>query len=77
MTIESAEKECKLLSHTTKHSKDFAIVIKSGLSVDMLSMGRACRFYYQFLNQNITASSYTPGMTPYKARALNNFLKNV
>ncbi|RMX37412.1 hypothetical protein pdam_00022482, partial [Pocillopora damicornis] len=35
MTIESAEKECKLLSHTTKHSKDFAIVIKSGLSVDM------------------------------------------
>ena len=29
MTIESAEKECKLLSHTTKHSKDFAIVIKS------------------------------------------------
>ena len=61
MTIESAEKKCKLLSHTTKHSKDFAIVIKSGLSVDMLSMGRACRFYYQFLNRNITASSYTPG----------------
>ena len=47
MTIKSAEKECRLLSHTTKHSKDFAVVIKSGLSVDMSSMGRA----YQFLNR--------------------------
>ena len=61
MTIKSAEKECRLLSHTTKHSKDFAVVIKSGLSVDMSSMGRACRFYYQFLNQSISTSSYKPG----------------
>ena len=57
MTIKSAEKECRLLSHTTKHSKDFAVVIKSGLSVDMSSMGRA----YQFLNQSISTSSYKPG----------------
>ena len=75
-TIESAEKECKLLSHTTKHSKDFAIVIKSVKSVKYGA--RLSILLSIFKPEHYSILIYTRDIpTPYKARALNNFFKNV
>ena len=76
MTIESAEKECKLLSHTTKHSKDFAIVIKSVKSVKYGA--RLSILLSIFKPEHYSILIYTRDIpTPYKAQALNNFFKNV